>query len=182
MAEEKYGIVETSKIRASYMGGGHIFSVVDTENAMEQGSIVTLGDPIKTNGLEEYTVSTPAKGDEVVLIADVPLIYDESTTMKQMEWNYVNAAGKSTRAYQLQKHDMYAVSDYMITPISDNVVEENYVVVKDRKYQEIDKSTDISTYGFVARIRYVTVKGFSVNAIKMVMLEVLKNEKVNGGN
>lgn len=178
MLDTKYGVVETSKIQATYMGGGHIFSVVDTSNDMEQGSIVTLGEPIKTNGLEEYAATTPAKGNKVVLIADVPLIYDESTTMKQAEYNYVNTKGKSTRAYELKEHDMYAVSDYMIAAISDEVEEGNYVVAKDRKYQEVAKDTDVSTYGFVAKVRYVTVKGFSVNALKMVMLEVVKNTEV----
>ena len=174
MAENKYGVVETSKISASYMGGGHIFSVVDSTNALENGTIVTLGDPIGTYGNEEYGVKTPTKSDEVVLIADVPLIYDQTTTVGQAEYNYVNEAGKSTRAYTLKPRDMYAVADYLIAPVSTKVAAKNLVVFKDRKYQELAAATDTSEYGFVAVIRYTYVR----SGVTMVMLEVLKNETV----
>ena len=175
----KYGIVETSKIRATYAGGGHIFSVVDTENDMEQGTIIKLGEPVATNGLEEYAATTPGKGDKVVLVADVPLIYDQTTASKQAEYNYVNEKNKSTRAYELQEHDMFAVSDYLITALGDAVVKDNFIVGKGRKYEEVAAGADMSAYGFVAKVRYVTTKGFSVNAIKMVMLEVVKNAQVS---
>lgn len=177
MAKEKYGIVETSKIRASYMGGGHIYSVVDEDNDMEQGSIVVLGEPYTKHGLEEYTVKTPTDKDGVILIADVALMYDQSSTEAQQEYYYVNVAGKSTRAYQLQAHDMFAVSSDMITALDEEkgVVDGNYVVASGRKYTEVAKGSSMPTAGFVARIRYTTVKGFTENAVKMIMLEVLHN-------
>lgn len=52
MANTKYGVVETSKINATYLGGGHIFSVVDDAAAMENGMIVALGDPVETSEMK----------------------------------------------------------------------------------------------------------------------------------
>lgn len=171
----KYGVVETSKIRATYMGGGHIFSVVDSDAALENGTIVALGDPINTYGNEEYKALTPTKSDAVVLIADVPLIYDQSTTVAQAEYNFVNEIGKSTRAYTLQPRDMYAVSEYLITKATGTTVAAgNLIVAKDRKYQEVAKTTDVSAYGFVAKVRYTYIK----SGVTMVMLEIVKNTKV----
>lgn len=177
MANTKYGVVETSKINATYLGGGHIFSVVDEANAMENGTIVALGDPVEKTGNEEYKAATPVKGSQVVLIANPALIYDQSTTAGQAEYNYQIEAGDSARAYTLAPRDMYGVSEYLITKASgDKVTAGNLVVAKDRKYQEIAKGTAITDYGFAARIRYTYVK----SGVTMVMLEVLKNTEVVG--
>lgn len=177
MANTKYGVVETSKINATYLGGGHIFSVVDSAAAMENGTIVALGDPVETSGNEEYKATTPTKGSQVVLIANPALIYDQSTTVGQAEYNYVIEAGKSARAYTLVPRDMYAISDYLITPVAAKVVAGNLVVAKDRKYQEVAKGTATKDYGFAAKIRYTYIK----SGVTMVMLEVLKNTEVVAG-
>lgn len=175
MANTKYGVVETSKINATYLGGGHMFSVVDDAAAMENGMIVALGDPVETSGNEEYKAATPTKGSQVVLIANPALIYDQSTTVGQAEYNYVIEAGKSARAYTLVPRDMYGISDYLITKAAgEKVTVGNLVVAKDRKYQEIAKATAVTDYGFVAKIRYTYIK----SGVTMVMLEVMKNTEV----
>ena len=53
MANTKYGVVETSKINATYLGGGHIFSVVDDAAAMENGMIVALGDQVEMKNIKQ---------------------------------------------------------------------------------------------------------------------------------
>lgn len=175
MANTKYGVVETSKINTTYLGGGHIFSVVDEADAMENGMIVALGDPLETSGNEEYKAATPTKGSQVVLIANPALIYDQSTTVGQAEYNYQIEAGKPARAYSLIPRDMYGVSEYLITKVAGTTVTaKNLVVAKDRKYQELAAGSPVTDYGFVAKIRYTYVK----SGVTMVMLEVLKNTEV----
>lgn len=175
MVNAKYGVVETSRVNATYPGGGHIYSMVDDAADMENGMIVTLGDPVETSGNEEYKAVTPVKGSQIILIANPALIYDQSTTVGQAEYNYVIEAGKGARAYSIIPHDMYAVSENLITKITgDKVTKGNLVVAKDRKYQEITKATAVTDYGFVAKIRYTYTK----SGVTMVMLEVLKNTEV----
>lgn len=175
MVNAKYGVVETSRVNATYPGGGHIYSMVDDAADMENGMIVTLGDPVETSGNEEYKAATPVKGSQIILIANPALIYDQSTTVGQAEYNYVIEVGKGARAYSIIPHDMYAVSENLITKIAgDKVTKGNLVVAKDRKYQEIAKATAVTDYGFVAKIRYTYIK----SGVTMVMLEVLKNTEV----
>lgn len=174
MAREKYGYAESSRLAATY-GGGHIYSVIDNDNPLENGMLVKLGDMIDC---ENYGVSTPATGDEVVLILDVIVPYDTSTTVGQYECYHRFDAGRSTRAYSVGKNDGFAIADYMVTTLAGAgkpAVAKNYLVSDGkRKYQEVAKTGDVSTYGFVAVIEDIICK----SNLTLYFLRVVKNETV----
>lgn len=174
MAREKYGYAESSRLAATY-GDAHIYSVVDAANPLENGMLVTLGDMIDR---ENYEVKTPTKGDAVVLVLDVILPYDTSTTVGQYEYYHRFDAGRSTRAYNLISRDMYAIADYMVTTLAGDgkpVVAKNYLVANsDRKYTEVAKTEDVSAYGFVAVIEEIVYK----SNLTLYLIRVIKNETV----
>ena len=174
MAKTKYGYAESSALAATN-GDGHIYSVIDTENELENGMIVKLG---KLIDRENHEISDPADGDKVVLILDVIIPYDQSTTMAGYEVFYNFAKGKSVRAYNLIEHDRFSVIDYMVTSIAgDNkpAVKGNYIVSNgDRKYKEVAAAGDVSAYGFVAQIAEITYR----IGMTLYLVEVIKNETV----
>lgn len=172
MAKTKYGYAESSALAATN-GDGHMYSVVDNENELENGMIVKLGDLIDR---ENHEISTPADTDGVVLILDVIVPYDQSTTMAGYEVFYNFAKGKSVRAYNIIAHDRYAIVDYMVTSTvagSDKpAVKGNYLVTDgNRKYKELASSEDVSGYGFVAKIADVIYK----SGMTLYLIEVIKN-------
>lgn len=150
---KRHLIVETSRIKATK--AGHIYSVKDVENNMDNGELVLVGDLIVAER-EIYEAKTPTVEDKgVALIADVPLIYEQVTTAQGAEYNYYNEAGKATRAYELVKDDVYGVSVEAITPINveAGVVDGNYVVNDgSRRLKEV--ATLDGTEGFVGEILY----------------------------
>lgn len=164
----KYGIVETSDLHATH--AGHIYSVVDEANIMENGMVVKKGDLVEGE-LEIYAAEAPAAGDEVILVANPALIYDSK--LAKDEANYFIEEGMPARAYQLIPTDRYCVSDYMITALAEEVVVGNYVTASaDRKYTEVESLA--GTEGFAARIRAIKV----LTNEKRVLLEVVKNAAV----
>lgn len=174
MARTKYGYAESSALAATN-GDGHIYSVVDNENELENGMIVKLG---KLIDRENHEISTPQDGDKVVLILDVIVPYDQSTTMAGYEIFYNFAKGKSVRAYNLIEHDRFAVVDSMVTSIAGankSAVKGNYIVSNgDRKYKEVASSEDVSQYGFVAQIAEIVYK----SGMTLYLVEIIKNEDV----
>ena len=174
MAREKYGYAESSKLAATY-GGAHIYSVVDDTNPLENGMLVKLGDMIDR---ENYKAETPADGDEVVLILDVIVPYDTSTTIGQAEYYHRFDAGKSVRAYNLIERDMYVIADYMVTTLAGEgkaAVKDNYLVVNsNRKYTEVASDGDVSAYGFVAQIEEIVYK----SNLTLYLIRIIKNETV----
>lgn len=174
MKKEKYGYAESSALAATN-GDGHIYSVIDNDNDLENGMLVTLDEVID---MENYSVRTPAQTDGVVLILDVIIPYDQSTSEAAHEYYYKFDAGTSTRAYNLIKNDRYAIADYMVTTIAGEgnpAVKGNYLVVNtaNRKYTEVAKSQDFNmeSYGFVAEI----VDIVSRSNLTLYRLRVLKN-------
>lgn len=174
MAKTKYGYAESSALAATN-GDGHIYSVIDMDNDLENGMLVTLTDPID---MENYNIKTPAKTDGVVLVLDVIVPYDQSTSEAAHEYYYNFEAGRSTRAYNLIKNDRYAIADYMVKTIAGEgnaAVPGNYLVVNEnRKYTEIakdDASFNIDEYGFVAQIVEIAVK----SNLTLYRLRVIKN-------
>lgn len=176
MARVKYGYAESSDLAATY-GDGHMLSVVDENNELENGMIVKLGRAIDR---ENNTISTAADADPIVLILDVILPYDESTTEAGFECYYNFAKGKCVRAYTIIPNDKWSVIDYMVTTLAGEgkpAVVGNYVVHDgNRKYKEVsaeDEDFDMSKYGFVAEIAEITYRG----GMTLYLLNVLKNER-----
>lgn len=172
MARAKYGYAVSSDLAATY-GDGHIYSVVDEQNELENGMIVKLGKPIDR---ENYEISTPEDGDKIVLILDVILPYDESTTEAGFEMYYNFAKGKCVRAYNVVENDKWEIIDYLVTSTvagsGQPAVVGNYLVHDgSRKYKEIANSEDISSYGFVGEIVEIVEAG----GMTKYLLNVLKN-------
>lgn len=101
---KRHIIAESSKLKATI--AGHIFSVEADAN-IDNGRLVALGDYA---GDEYYEMKTPTAKDAVVLLLQVPLIYQEYTRLDQAEYNFTNAKGDIVRAYELVKGDIFTVT------------------------------------------------------------------------
>lgn len=173
-----FGYVETSNLKATV--AGHIFDVV-MNTGLENGMALKLGDLTSAN--EIHDAALPAVTDEIVLVANEALIYDESTRKAQEEWFYSIPAGEVARCYEVAKYDRFSVLDYSITALADKVVVGNYIVVDPVTgfYKEVAKSGfDADDYGFAARIFAIEPRmiGSTSNAT-LVRVEVIKNETVS---
>lgn len=159
MAVTKYGYAESSALAATH-GDAHIYSVVDEDNILENGMLVVLDEMID---FENYSIKKPEAKDKVVLVLNVPIIYDQSTTMAQADWNYFIPAGTPARAYSIIPTDRFAIADYMVETLAGEgkpAVKGNYVVAKnDGKYKEVaSDGFQADQYGFAAKIVDITYK------------------------
>ena len=173
---KKHVIARSSKIKASNCG--HMYDVLDKVNDIEQGSLIKLG-AFEDGELQIRKAETPADTDAVVFVCDDPLIYDESSTFAQNEYNYYNVKGTPCRAYEIVKDDVIGVSDYAFTTkVGDSPAIGNIVVVDgNRLYKEIDKTqkaATLKTNGFVGEI--VGFETYSFETI--VLINVIQNTTI----
>ena len=86
------------------------FNASDKEAAIENGSIVKIGDLL--DGQREVRKAvTPTASDEIkdlVLVANPEVIYDESRYHGLEE--YINEAGKVIRGYRFHSNDTFSVT------------------------------------------------------------------------
>lgn len=173
---QKYGYAESSALRATNWGG-HIFSVIDDENILENGMLVALGTDID---VENRKAEKPTDKNKVALILDVIVPYDESTTVGQAEiYHAPKELGEPTRAYDLFENDRFAIIDYLVTaPIAGEnkpCVVGNYLVADaDKKYKEVASGEDITKYGFAAVIQEIDYK----SGMTLYRLRVVRNEEL----
>lgn len=177
MARQKYGYAESSALRATNWGG-HTLSAIDETNILENGMLIKLGADVD---VENRLAETPAESDEVYLVLDVILPYDESTTVGQAEYfHYPHEIGEPTRIYELFENDRFAIADYMVTaPVAGAdkpCVVGNYLVTDGaRKYKEVAADGfDASQYAFAAVIQEITYK----SNLTLYRLRVVKNRAV----
>ena len=176
MARQKYGYAESSALRATNWGG-HTLSAIDETNILENGMLIKLGADVD---VENRLAETPAESDEVYLVLDVILPYDESTTVGQAEYfHYPHEIGEPTRVYELFENDRFAIADYMVASIAGEgkaCVVGNYVITDGaRKYKEVAADGfDASQYGFAAVIQEITYK----SNLTLYRLRVVKNRAV----
>ena len=172
---DKHIVVGTSKIKAT--NTGHIFDLVFEAN-VDNGVLAKAGE-YTGNGYQERKATLAGAKDEVVLIASVPLIYDQHNTEVQAEYNFYNEKGSITRGYELVKDDVFAVSDYAFTTkVSDDVEVGNYVICDGTgKYKEVAKasgSTLTTTNGFVGQI--IGFEKYQYD--KLVLIAVVQNTTI----
>ena len=174
MAKAKYGYAESSDLRATNWGG-HIHSVADEANILENGMLVALGKDITTEIREAVT---PTATSKVCLVLDVILPYHQSTTEGQAEYyHYPHELGEPTRAYELFENDRFAICDYLVTaPLAGKgkpCVKGNYLVADDnRKYKEVAaEGFNADSYGFAAVIQDIEQK----SNLTIYRLRVVKN-------
>lgn len=166
---KRHFIVETSDVKATK--AGHIYSVKDTENNMDNGELVKI-DKLIAGEKEVFSVKKPAETDKGVVLINTPaLMYDTSTTLRSAEYNFYNEAGSVARAYELVAGDRFGVSIEAVTALSTAPVDGNYVVCDgNRKYKE--KASLAGSEGFVAQIMFTKAFG---NGEKRVYLRVIQN-------
>lgn len=172
----KNPVARVSKVKDD----AHIYDVLDAANALAQGANVKLGDH-PAGELQVRNISTPTVGDQIVFVCDVPLIYKDSTTLDQAEWQFINKAGKITKAYEVGKDDVIGVSDYAFTTLvkSDTAPAiGNYVVVDgSRGWKELAANTQASTlatYGFLAKV--IGYEKYQFDTI--VLFEIIRNQTI----
>lgn len=167
MAKTKYGYCETSDVKATI--AGHVYSVKDDENILENGMIVKLGDIVDAD--EIHSVSTPATTDEVVLICSVLVDPTAQTTADKAEYYAYTDKGEVARAYEIGKRDRFTVADYMITVLDSKsgLQVGNYIVSDgNRKYTEVASPDG---YAFAAKIFAIESK----SQLTIVRVEVVSN-------
>lgn len=155
MANKEYTVVETSKVAAVHYGG-HIYSLIDTENDVENGHLGFVGKMAEDiEGVETHEFEKPSTDlidkQRVVLVANPEWSYDESKRENQALYNYVNEAGRVFCAYDLMAHDMYAVTagGFNGTPEKDK-----YVILEDGKTTAkiVDTEEEANVHGFYGKI------------------------------
>lgn len=175
MAKTKFGYAESSNIKATK--AGHIFDVIQEGAALENGMLKKLGELDEI--LEVRNVTNAANKDKVVLILSALVGYDNSTTANAQEWYYRKEEGEVARAYEVVEEDRFAIADYMVTALGETPAVGNTVVLNpaDGFYKEIAATADATTagsYGFMARIEGVEVKG----ELTLVRLRVIQNKVI----
>lgn len=121
----KHTVAESSKLLAT-IGGKHIYNIKIAQD-MDNGTIVAKGDYVEpevyaakaSTGFAGTIIGQAGNGNYLVEVADaadavlllnVPLIYEEYTSVMQAEYNFYNADGDIVRGYELANGDIFALS------------------------------------------------------------------------
>ena len=163
----KHAVVEIADLQATHCG--HIFNFVDTVNDYDNGVLLAKGEMDPVN-YEVYAAKVPTTSDEVMLVASVPTVTDARTQSERAEHNFYNKAGIVMRAYQLAKHDRFAVSSMLFD--KEPTAGKYAVVGANGKYKVVDSAT---SEAFVAKVERIVTKGYGAGADKRVYLSVEKN-------
>lgn len=163
----KHAVVEIADLQATHCG--HMFNFLDAVNDYDNGVLLAKGD-IDPVEYEVYAAKIPTTTDEVMLIASVPTVTDARTQAERAECYFYNKAGIIMRAYQLVKHDRYAVSSMLFD--TEPTVGQFAVVGENGKYHVVETANDEA---FVAKVERIVTKGYGSGADKRVYLTVEKN-------
>lgn len=163
----RHAVVEIADLQATHCG--HMFNLLDNVNDYDNGCLLAKGeiDPVD---YEVYAAKIPTTTDEVMLVASVPTIPDARTAAERAECYFYNKAGVIMRAYQLVKHDRYAVSSMLFD--AEPTVGQFAVVGENGTYKVVDSANDEA---FVAKVERIVTKGYGSAADKRVYLTVEKN-------
>ena len=173
VADKGYMVARSSKIKAT--DSGHLYDLVDMTNDVEQGCNIKAGEFLGT-GYQEREALTPAVGDAIIFVCDVPLVYDAYTQGQNAETNYINVKGKAFKGYEIVKDDVFGVSANGFTTVVGEIpAKGNYVVVDgNRKWKEVADAPSAETYGFIGQII-----GYEVSeGVKVVLINTIKNEAI----
>lgn len=168
-----YSIVRTDSLQATKSGAikSVKYFVGATATAIENGNVVALSGLVTGEREIFKGVAPSAVTDDVVLVAGVELIYDESTH-KGLD-DFINPANKPFRAYILEKGDVFTISDSAIvalaggTPVVGNVVVTN---ASSTKLKEL--ASPAGTESLVCKV--IGKEIFGTRAIPMTVLQVVK--------
>lgn len=172
-------IARLDRVKSIYVG--NIESVVHTAE-LQNGNVVKLGTYV-AGQRDLRNVVVPAAGDGALFLVYTSEINDAQalSTDAALE-NFVIPAGKAARAYELQRGDIFSVTQDGLTLIATDAVKGNKVVAQvGVKLKEV---TTVTTEKFVGSIVDIEVLGTttivggagSIARInKYVVIEVLSN-------
>jgi hypothetical protein len=153
---------------------GDVFSVRGTE-ILENGFVGKLG-AIEAGNRDVRALEVPEALDELVLIANPAMIYDNARMGSANEDNYEMAAGDVVRAYGLRKTFTFGVSK---EGINGTAVVGQYLIAG--AGHKLVPSATLPASGFAAIVVREDIAGgaLSVNALQTptvyVVLEVVQN-------
>jgi hypothetical protein len=168
-----YSIVRTENVQATKSGAikSVKYFVGATPTALENGNVVTLSG-LLTGEREIFKCVAPASAtDEVVLVAGVELIYDESTRAKGLD-DFINPANKAFRVYQLEKGDIFTVSDSAISALAGGTPVVGNVVVTQASTKLKELASAVGTESLICKVIAKEVLG--TRAIPVTVLQVIK--------
>lgn len=174
MAKQIRSIVRLDDVKSVYTGKN--FSV-RLPKEVENGHVIKLGD-IEANNRDVHAGVAPIAEDKVVLIAEVPIVYDNNTLGSGQEKYFYMEKDEVVRAYELQENDIFSVTKEGIE--GDAVVGEYLVSGAGTK---LVPSATVPAKGFAAKVvREEPVGGkFSLNVTQKpseyVVVEVVQNTK-----
>lgn len=168
-----YAVVITDNLQAT--NDGAIKSVKfysgETATAIENGNVVALSGLMSGSREVFKGIAPAAVTNEVLLVAGVELIYDESTRAKGLD-DFINVAGKPFRAYHLKKGDIFTISDSAVVALADNTpVVGNYLVTKATSTKLEEKASPAGTESVKCLILEKIV--FGSRAIPMTVVQVV---------
>lgn len=165
----RHVVCESSYLSATYGTGRIVNLTIDQD--IDNGKLLNKGAFLKP---EVYQGGIPEKGDEVYLVLNVPLIYENYTTDMQAEHYFYNAANTNLRSYPLFATDIFTVSQDGIKAIDEKPVEGNLVISDGVDIKEVAKGTDVDANGFVGEIIEEVYKSNGLS----YRIEVIKNQTV----
>jgi hypothetical protein len=148
---------------------GSLLRSAQQATAIENGSIVTLGNLVNGEMDLYESAAVSANTDTIYFVDGVELLASEETT-KGLD-DFENPADKPFRVRKPMVGDVFSISESMISAIGSTVVEGNLVETpaSGNKLQEVTTAT--AGVSFVAKI--VKRWTFGSRAIPMVRLEVI---------
>ena len=182
------GIVILSKIKSVYTG--HIYSVQDAAKEIENGMVGHKGDLV-TGEREVYEFVQPTTASiaeqALILMANPEVNYEEYKRTDASMLNYALPTGEVGRAYEVDRDDVFEVSNDMVDAIGAEVVEGNFVVMQNGSNLLKEVAAPAGTEVFVGKITgkrnigtltYAGQAGGAAgigNVIELVEIEVIKN-------
>lgn len=149
------GIVRLDKVRSVY--NGHIESMINESDDMENGMITHLGD-LKSDEREIYEVKKPSSSEPntideepVLLVAAPEVRYEEFSRADAALEKFYIEEGTPFRAYHLERGDIFSVSANMVDGEVGSGDIGDYVVPQDDSFK-LNKSASIGDAKFAGEI------------------------------
>lgn len=146
------GIARLDKVRSVY--NGHIESVLSADNALElENGMVGVAGGLVERELRAFEAPTDETA-RLHLIYNSEINYDEYTRKSNALENFKQEGGVPSRAYSLEKGDIFSVSADMVSSIGALPVKNNFLVAEtgSLKLKEVATLDPLKTYGFVGKV------------------------------
>lgn len=168
-------VVRLDKMQAIYAGNIEsvkFFDASDQPASIENGHVVTLVGLLEGEREIKKGVAPATTSDDIVLIAGVELMADQTVTHGLDEFE--NPADKPFRAYHLYEGDIFSVSHNALTLIGTAPVVGNFVAVQpgSTKLKEYDATSLPADAAFVGKI--IATEKWGIRQIPLAVIQVIK--------